>query len=81
VACFQLLERYARMSTTANKISRLSLFSLDISTAGATIEYHLRSTSGSNGLEVRESSPLLGSKPILFLLPGHGSAATTEPVE
>jgi len=59
-----------KMLTTANKISDLSRFSLDISTAGGTIEYHLRSTSGSSGLEAEESSPLLGFRPILFL-PSH----------
>ena len=81
VTCFQSLVRCVRISTTAIKISSLSRFSLDICTAGATMEYHLRSTSGSNGLEAEESSPLLGSKPILLLLPGHDLATTTEPVE
>ena len=49
------------------KISGLSGLVLDISTAGVTIEYHLRSVSGSSGPEAKESSPLFGIGPILFV--------------
>jgi hypothetical protein len=52
---------------TVNIISSLWRFSLDISTAGVTISYHLRSVSGSNGPEARESSPLLGIGLILLI--------------
>src|SRR5664279_869940 len=51
-------------SCNSKKISELSTILLDISTGGATIKYHLRSVSGSNGPEAKESSPLLGIGPI-----------------
>jgi hypothetical protein len=51
-------------SRNYKKIRKLSTLVLDISTAGVTIKYHLRSISGSNGLRAKESSPLLGIGPI-----------------
>ena len=63
---------------TVNKISRLWLFSLDISTAGVTIRYHLRSVSGSNGPEARESSPLLSAGLILLVVSGDAGGRPVE---
>jgi hypothetical protein len=66
VTCFQSLVSLRQTSANSNKISRLSAILLDISTAGVTIRYHLRSASGSSGSGAKESSPLLGIGPILF---------------
>ncbi len=46
--------------------SRCTLDDLTFPGIGLPYKYNLRSESGSNGLEAKEKSPLLGSRPICF---------------
>src|ERR1700690_2293354 len=61
------LRRIPKISTSPWKFSQSWQITLTFSSRSVALSYHLRSASGSNGLEAKEMSPLLGNGPILVL--------------
>src|SRR6516225_4959131 len=66
VACFQRLGICVKMPQILLESWIYRRFYLTISYLGVRLKYHLRSTSGSNGSGIKESSPLFGFGPILL---------------
>ena len=77
---FRHLYGCPKIHATTRKIKRLVAFLLTFPQAALGLGYHLRSTSGSNGLETKDSSPLLDFEPILLFVARQRSVRTL-PVE
>ena len=55
-----------KTDASARKSAAYGVLFLTFPQLGLALKYHLRSTSGSNGLAAKEMSPLFGNGPILI---------------